>query len=68
MNPDTLWQLYQSMSGHIEVLNREMGMVLARMDWVEWWIKMIVGGTVVNSAMNFVNLWLSYKTSKNNKK
>jgi len=68
MDAETLWVLYRAMSDSLKTLNREMGMVVARLDWIEWWIKAIVSGTLVNTAVTAFNLWLSYRNHKHNSK
>jgi hypothetical protein len=62
MDIDHLWQIVQDM-------NYKLGTVIGRLDWVEWWIRAIVGGTLLNAAISVGNLLLSVRNNRlNNKK
>jgi len=64
MDVDTLWTLYRELSQHVETLNREIGTLAARMGWVEWWVKLLVAGTFVNSALGVLNAVIVYRNGK----
>ena len=54
-------QAIQDINKHIDVLNREMGVVMADVAWIKWWVRaqmVAIGATFITTL---VNLALSLK-------
>ena len=64
MDTVLLWELIQKNCHHIEVINRELGQLVAQMEWITWTIRGVFGVLVVSVILNSINIWLTKRNGK----
>lgn len=64
MNTELLWELIQKNGHHIEVINRELGTLIAQVDWLTWMVRGVIIGIALNVMLLVVNIWLTKRNGK----
>lgn len=60
----TLYEIVRELAARVSVLEQNLAGMVATVDWVVWWMKILVTGSFLNMAVAGLNSVLLYKNGK----
>ena len=64
MDINTLYEIVKELNIRVSTLEQGLASVVATVDWLSWWMKILVGGSFLNVVVAGFNSVLLYRNGK----